>query len=119
MPRAHSNDLRERVVRSHLAGEPIRSVAARYGVSVSSVPKWVARWRARGSVAPDRMGGHRRHVLEPHRGLVRALVGETPHLTIDRLQDLLAVEGIAVCRDTIWRFLRREGLRFKKNPVRR
>ena len=39
MRRAHSNDLRERVVRAHLAGEPIRSVAARYGVSVSSVPK--------------------------------------------------------------------------------
>ena len=56
MPRAQSNDLRERVVRAHLAGEPIRSVAARYGVSVSSVPKWVARYRASGSVAPDRMG---------------------------------------------------------------
>ena len=53
MPRAQSNDLRERVVRAHLAGEPIRSVAARYGVSVSSVPKWVARYRASGSVAPD------------------------------------------------------------------
>ena len=106
MPRAHSNDLRERVVRAHLSGEPIRSVVACYGVSVSSVPKWVARWRASGSVAPARMGGRRRHVLEPHRDLVRGLVGETPHLTIDRLQDVLAVEGVVVCRDTIWRFLR-------------
>lgn len=118
MPRAHSNDLRERVVRAHLAGEPIRSVAARYGVSVSSVPKWVSRWRSSGSVAPDRMGGRRRRVLEPHRDRVLALIGETPHLTIDRLRDLLAADGIAVCRDTIWRFLRREGLRFKKNSVR-
>ena len=42
MPRAHSNDLRERAVRAHLAGEPIRSVAARYGVSVSSVPERAA-----------------------------------------------------------------------------
>ena len=114
MPRAHSNDLRERVVRADLAGEPIRSVAARYGVSVSSVPKWVARWRASGSVAPDRMGGRRPRRLEPHRERVRALVGETPHLTIDRLRDLLAADGIAVCRDTIWRFLRREGLRFNR-----
>ena len=55
MPRAHSNDLRARAVRAHLAGEPIRSVAARYGASVSSVPKWAARYRARGSVAPDGM----------------------------------------------------------------
>ena len=118
MTRPYSNDLRERVVRAHLAGEPIRSVAARYGVSVSSVPKWVARWRATGSVAPDKVGGHRGWRLEPHRDLLRGLVGETPHLTIDRLQDLLAAQGVTVCRDTIWRFLRREGLRFKKNPVR-
>ena len=59
------------------------------------------------------IGGHRSWLLEPHRELVRALVGETPHLTIDRLQDLLAAAGISVYRDTIWRFLRREGLSFK------
>ena len=69
-------------------------------------------------MAPDKIGGHRSWRLEPHRERVRALIGETPHLTIDRLQDLLAAQGIAVCRDTIWRFLRREGLRFKKNSVR-
>ena len=43
MTRPYSNDLRGRVVRAHLDGEPIRSVAARFGVSVSSVPKWMAR----------------------------------------------------------------------------
>ena len=59
MTQPYSNDLRERVVRAHLAGEPIRQVAARFGVSVSSVPKWVARYRATGSVAPGKVGGHR------------------------------------------------------------
>ena len=48
MTQPYSNDLRERVVEAHLAGEPIRQVAARFGVSVSSVPKWVARFRRRG-----------------------------------------------------------------------
>ena len=48
MTRPYSNDLRERVVRAHLDGEPIRAVAARFGVSVSSVPKWTARYRATG-----------------------------------------------------------------------
>ena len=114
----YSNDLRERVVRAHLAGEPIRAVAARFGVSVSSVLKWVARYRATGSVAPGRIGGHRPWLLESHRERVNALVAETPHLTIDRLQEQLASEGITVCRDTIWRFLRREGSRFKKNAIR-
>ena len=114
MTQPHSSDLRERVVRAHLAGEPIRQVAARFGVSVSSVPKWVARYRATGSVAPGRIGGHRPWLLEPHRELVHRLVAETPHLTIDRLRELLAAAGIAVSRDAIWRFLRREGLSFKK-----
>ena len=59
MSRPYSTDLRERVVQAHLAGEPIRSVAARFGVSVSSVPKWVARYRETGSVAPGKIGGYR------------------------------------------------------------
>ena len=54
MTRPYSNDLRERVVRAHLDGEPIRSVAARFGVSVSSVPKWVARYRATVRLSPPR-----------------------------------------------------------------
>ena len=86
MTQPYSSDLRKRVVRAHLAGEPIRRVAARFGVSVSSVPKWVARYRATGSVAPGRIGGHRPWLLE----LVHRLVGATPHMTIDRLRDLLA-----------------------------
>ena len=114
MSRPYSTDLRERVVQAHLADEPIRSVAARFGVSVSSVPKWVARYRETGSTAPGKIGGHRPWRLEPHRKLVHALIGETPHLTIDRLRDGLAAVGITVSRDTIWRFLRREGLSFKK-----
>ena len=113
MTRPYSNDLRERVVRAHLAGEPIRSVAARFGVGVSCVPRWTARYRRTGSVAPGKVGGHRPWRLASHRALVLELIRKTPHLTIDRLRDLLAAEGIAVCRDTIWRYLKREGLSFK------
>ena len=104
MTRPYSNDLRERVVGAHLAGEPIRSVAARFGVGVSCVPRWVARYRKTGSVAPGKVGGHRPWLLAAHRDLVFELIRKTPHLTIDRLRALLAAEGIAVCRDTIWRF---------------
>ena len=93
MTQPYSSDLRERVVRAHLAGEPIRQVAARFGVSVSSVPKWAARFRETGSVAPGRIGGHRPWLLEPHRALVHRLVAETPHLTIDRLRDLRGHDG--------------------------
>ena len=35
-------------------------MAARFGVAVSSVVKWSQRYRATGSVAPGKMGGHRK-----------------------------------------------------------
>lgn len=41
-----------------------------------------------------------------------------PHVTLRQLKDELAARGIKVGHNTIWLFLRREGLRFKKNTVR-
>ena len=118
MVRALSNDLRERVVAALGDGGSCRSVAARFGVAVSSVVKWSQRQRATGSVAPGRMGGHRKRVLEPHRVFLAERLGQGPHLTLHGLKAELAARGVTVSHDAIWRFLRREGLRFKKNARR-
>jgi len=113
-----SNDLRERVVAAIMAGESCRSVAARFGVAVSSAVKWSQRYRATGSVAPGRMGGHRKRVLDPHRDFIVERIHQTPHLTLHGLKDELAARGVKVSHNAVWLFLRREGLRFKKNAVR-
>ena len=118
MSRPLSIDLRERVVAAVLAGESCRGVAARFGVAVSSVVKWSQRHRATGSVAPGKMGGHRKRVLEPHRAFILEQIAQTPQLTLHRLRDALAARGVSVSHNTVWLFVRREGLRFKKNPVR-
>ena len=118
MTRPYSNDLRERVVAAVLQGESVRSVAARFGVAVSTVVKWHQRYRASGSVAPGKVGGHRRRVLEPHRVFIVERLKQTPHLTLHGLKDELAARGVKVSHNTVWEFLRREGLRFKKKPVR-
>jgi transposase len=118
MTRALSNDLRERVVAAVEAGESCRSVAARFGIAVSSAVKWSQRYRATGSVAPGKMGGHRKRVLEPHRAFIAERINQTPHLSLHRLKDELAARGVKVSHDAVWRFLRREGLSFKKNTVR-
>jgi len=118
MVRPYSNDLRERVVSAVMAGESCRAVATRFGVAVSSVVKWWQRYRRTGSVAPDKMGGHRRRVLEPHRDFIVERINQEPHLTLHRLRDELASRGVRVSHNTVWLFLRREGLRFKKNTVR-
>ena len=113
-----SNDLRERVVSEVLAGESCRSVADQFGVAVSSVVKWTQRYRASGSVAPGQMGGHRKRILEPHRAFIVERLAQKPHLTLHGVKAELAVRGVPVSHDTVWQFLRREGLRFKKNAVR-
>jgi putative transposase len=117
MTRPLSNDLRERVVVAIAAGESCRSVAARFGIAVSSAVKWSQRYRASGSVAPGKMGGHRKRVLEPHRAFIVERINQTPHLSLHGLKDELAARGVKVSHDAVWRFLRREGLRFKKNAV--
>lgn len=118
MTRPYSNDLRERVVSAALSGESCRVVASRFGVAVSSVVKWSQRYRATGSVAPGKIGGHRRRLLEPHRDFIIERINQTPHLTLHRLKDELAGRGVMVSHNTVWEFLRREGLSFKKNAVR-
>ena len=118
MTRPLSNDLRARVVAAVVAGESCRAVAGRFGIAVSSAVKWTQRYHATGSVAPGKMGGHRKRVLEPHRAFILERMNETPHLTLHRLKDELAARGVQVSHNAVWLFLRREGLRFKKNTAR-
>lgn len=51
-----SKNLRERIVLAIEAGESCRSVAARFGIAVSSAVKWSQRYRMSGSVEPRKMG---------------------------------------------------------------
>jgi putative transposase len=118
MTRPLSNDLRERVVAAVRAGDSCRTVASRFGVAVSSVVKWAQRHRATGSVRPSKMGGYRKPVLDPHRAFILERLRRTPHLTLHGLKDELAAHGVKVSHNAVWLFLRREGLRFKKNTVR-
>src|SRR5246127_3205806 len=118
MTRPLSNDLRERVVTAIVGGERCRSVALRFGVAASSVVKWSQRYRATGSVAPRQMGGDRKPVLEPYRAFIKERISQTPHVTLHALKDELAARGVKVSHNAVWLFLRREGLRFKKNAAR-
>lgn len=117
MVRPLSLDLRERVIAAVLAGESCRSVAARFNVAVSSVVKWSQRHRATGSVAPGKMGGHRKPILEPHRAFIVERIEGSASLTLHGLKAELKARGVNVSHNAVWLFLRREGLRFKKNAI--
>ena len=77
-------------------------MATRFGVAVSSVVKWSQRHRATGSVAPGKMGGHRKPVLDPYRAFIKERISQTPHLTLHKLKDELAARGVKVSHNAVW-----------------
>jgi putative transposase len=114
MAKPYSLDLRERVVARVLAGEPVRSVAATFGVSVSSVVKWSQRLRATGSAAARKMGGHRpRVLLGDHAVFLRERTARSD-FTLRGLVVELGERGLKVDYRTVWSFVHLEGLSFKK-----
>lgn len=114
MTRPYSLDLRKRVVAAVACGQTCRSVAATFWVSVSCVVKWSQRHRATGSATAGKVGGHRRHLLEPERDWLLGRLAEDGNLTLHKVRAELAGRAISVSCETLWRFLRREGISFKK-----
>ncbi len=117
MPKAYSNDLRERVVKAVEAGQFCRSAALRFGVSPSSAIKWMERWRLRGDVSPGSSRGRIRSPLHPYRSWLLGLVAAQPDLTLAEIRHRLAGRSVTVGLGSIWRFFAREGISFKKNAA--
>jgi len=119
MARPYANDLRERVVALVLGGSTTRVAAARMQVSVASAVRWAQAARATGSAAAKPMGGRRPYLLAGQRDFLLGRLAEKPDLTLHALLAELRERGVVVSCDTLWRFLGKEKLSFKKNAVRR
>jgi len=101
------------------AGSSARAAARVFGVSPSTAVKWVQRWRRTGSVAAKRMGGYTRPPLDDHAALVLGLITDRPDLTIEEIRAALQARGIRAGYGSVWRFLARHGISFKKNRAGR
>lgn len=119
MGRPYSLDLRERVAKAVLSGQTCRAVAATFDVSVSSAVRWSQKVRRTGSPAAEPMGGHRPYRLAGERTWLLERLSEKPDLTLQALVDELAERGMQVSCSVLWRFLKHEGISFKKNRSRR
>jgi transposase len=115
-----SEDLRVRVIAAVARGGRRRAVAAQFGVAASTVTKWMQRLRQSGSIAPSKQGGDRRSErIEAHAGEILGLVVATPDITLEEIVAHLGkAHGERFAASTIWRFLDRRGLSFKKNGAR-
>jgi transposase len=110
-------DLRERVVAAVDGGLSRRAVARLFRLGEATVIRWARRHITTGSVAAKPMGGTRHDVLGSERAWLCARMAAAPDLTIRALRaELLVERGLRASNDAVWRFLRAEGLTFKKKP---
>ena len=117
MPKAYSGDLRERVIEAVETGASRREAAERFEVSVSSAVKWLQRWRERKSAAPKPSGGSI-SPLEEFATEILALVAEQPDLTLVETVAAPRKRRIKTSRSSLWRFLDRHKISFKKGMAR-
>ncbi len=120
MGRAYSQDLRDRVIDVvEIDGMSCRAASRRFGVSESSVIRWLRRSRKTGQRTPVGTGGHRPSALAPHFDFLEAARLEHPDITLQALCDRLAAErGVKVDTGMMSRFFRRMGITVKKRPSR-
>ena len=119
MGKPYSEDLRRSVVEGIESGMSYEEVAEACGVSVSSVSRFVTRWRTTGSVSPEKFGGYKGYALEPYKDRIIGWVTSQPDLTLAEIEARLATDKVVVSQTAIFRFLRHLGFSFKKKACTR
>jgi putative transposase len=118
MGKPYSEDLRRGIVQEIEGGISYEEVADLYGVSVSSVSRFVTRWRKTGSISPAKFGGYKGYALERYKDRITRWVVAQPDITLAELQSRLARQKVSISQTSIFRFLRHLDFTFKKKPAR-
>jgi len=116
MPKSYSCDLRKRTIDMVEAGASRHEAAEHFGVSPSSVVKWMQRWNECRSAAPKARGGSV-SPLEKQAERVVAVIREQPDLTLEETAAKLRRRRIRTSRSSLSRFFHRHDITFKKKPA--
>ena len=109
-----SQQIRQRALAAHAAGQTQVQVARSYGVDITTFQRWLRRYRQAGQTAPLARG-HRHPALDGAQlQRLDELVQQIPDATLEQLRDALKVSCSLV---TIHNALGRLGYRFKKNAA--
>jgi transposase len=113
--RAYSIDLKERLVRAVAAGQPMREVARRFGVAVTTVKRAVVQMRATGSLARRPIPGGPRLIGAEQEAVLQARLEAAPDATVlEHCAWWAEEQGQELSEATMWRAMRRLGWTHKK-----
>jgi transposase len=114
--RAYSTDLKERLVRAVANGQPMRAVARRFEVAVTTVKRAVVHQRATGSLARQPIPGRPRAIRGAQEAILLARLQAAPDATVlEHCAWWAEQQGQHVSEATMWRTLRRLGWTHKKS----
>lgn len=115
-----SMDLRSRLIAAVASGMSRRAAANRFGVAAASAVRWVHACNTTGSVGFKAQGGDKRsHRIEAFRDVILAAIEAQKDITLVELADLLRMKHeVSFAASTVWRFLDRHAMTYKKNSSR-
>jgi transposase len=114
--RAYSTDLKERLVRAVAHGLPMREVARRFEVAVTTVKRAVVQERETGSLARKPIPGRPRAISRGQEAILLARLQAAPDATVLEHCAWWAEQyAQQLSEATMWRTLRRLGWTHKKS----
>jgi transposase len=114
--KAYSEDLRKRIVEAVERGMGKSEAARTFGVSPSSVKRYVSMARQGRSLTPKKRPGLRPKIDEQGKSLLEADLQERPAATLPQRREFLKrVAGVRVSDSTVSRMLKRMGWSRKKD----
>ncbi len=114
MGKPYSDDLRDRVLAAMASGRSCRDVGSAFAVAPSTAGNWYRCYQRTKSYAARPMGGARRSKLTEQADWIADRLAQASELTLGEVRDELAGRGISVSYTSVWRMVRRLGLRHKK-----
>ena len=115
-----STDFRSRLIAAVAGGMSRRAAAERFGVAAASAVRWVHACNTTGAICAKPQGGDMRsHHIEAFRDVILTAIEAQKDITLVELADLLrSRHGASFAASTVWRFLDRHAMTFKKNSPR-
>jgi transposase len=115
MARPYSVDLRVRVIEAIDGGLSTRQAAARFAIGIATAGAWHRSWRERGNAKPGKQGNPGCSKLDAYEDFILGLIAAEKDIALHEIAERLAeAYGLTVQPSTVWYFLKRRGLTFKK-----